>query len=100
MDISSSQDAQPLENGEQVEPHYEGEDTRLTSRKELSGWYCYGFAAEVFAICAMGTCPCSLPGWSTKVLHEMFLDIQFTVPGAAPATPIAHGDSLYSSNIY
>lgn len=35
---------------------YEGEDTRLTSRKELSGWYAYGFAAEVFVICGMGTC--------------------------------------------
>lgn len=34
--------------------HYEGEDSRLTSQKELAGWYSYGWAAEVFAICAMG----------------------------------------------
>jgi UMF1 family MFS transporter len=33
---------------------YVGEDTRLTSRKELSGWYAYGFAAEVFVICGIG----------------------------------------------
>lgn len=33
---------------------YDGEDTRLTSRKELSGWYAYGFAAEVFVICGIG----------------------------------------------
>lgn len=33
---------------------YVGEDTRLTSTKELSGWYAYGFAAEVFVICGMG----------------------------------------------
>lgn len=33
---------------------YAGEDTRLTSRKELSGWYAYGWAAEVFVICGMG----------------------------------------------
>jgi hypothetical protein len=33
---------------------YAGEDTRLTSRKELSGWYMYGFAAEVFVICGIG----------------------------------------------
>jgi MFS transporter, UMF1 family len=33
---------------------YAGEDTRLTSRKELAGWYAYGFAAEVFVICGMG----------------------------------------------
>ncbi|RDW78064.1 autophagy-related protein [Coleophoma crateriformis] len=36
-------------------PQYEGEDTRLTSRKELSGWYAYGFAAEVFVICGIGS---------------------------------------------
>ena len=41
------------------EERYEGEDTRLTSRKELAGWYSYGWAAEVFAICAMGTLVCN-----------------------------------------
>lgn len=35
-------------------PKYAGEDLRLTSQKELAGWYSYGWAAEVFAICAMG----------------------------------------------
>lgn len=34
---------------------YEDEDTRETSEKELAGWYSYGWAAEVFAICAMGS---------------------------------------------
>ncbi|KAG0651009.1 Autophagy-related 22 [Hyphodiscus hymeniophilus] len=34
---------------------YAGEDTRLTSKKELSGWYAYGFAAEVFVICGIGS---------------------------------------------
>lgn len=34
---------------------YEDEDTRDTSEKELAGWYSYGWAAEVFAICAMGS---------------------------------------------
>lgn len=38
-----------------VKAEYPGEDTRLTSKKELAGWYCYGFAAEVFVICGMGT---------------------------------------------
>ena len=33
---------------------YAGEDTRLTSKKELSGWYAYSFAAEVFVICGIG----------------------------------------------
>lgn len=35
-------------------PRYSGEDTRLTSKKELSGWYSYGFAAEVFVVCGIG----------------------------------------------
>ncbi|KMP00884.1 transmembrane efflux protein [Coccidioides immitis RMSCC 2394] len=34
---------------------YPGEDTRPTSKKELAGWYSYGWAAEVFAVCAMGS---------------------------------------------
>lgn len=34
---------------------YADQDTRPTSQKELWGWYSYGWAAEVFAICAMGT---------------------------------------------
>lgn len=33
---------------------YPGEDTRLTSQKELSGWYSYGWAAEVFVVCGIG----------------------------------------------
>ncbi|KZL81273.1 autophagy protein atg22 [Colletotrichum incanum] len=30
---------------------YQGEDTRPTSQKELSGWYAYAFAAETYVIC-------------------------------------------------
>ncbi|OTA38607.1 hypothetical protein BTJ68_01267 [Hortaea werneckii EXF-2000] len=33
---------------------YPGEDTRPTSRKELLGFYTYGFAAEVFVVCGLG----------------------------------------------
>ncbi|KAJ5782204.1 hypothetical protein N7457_003978 [Penicillium paradoxum] len=36
-------------------PQYTGDDTRPTSKKELTGWYCYGWAAEVFVVCAMGS---------------------------------------------
>ncbi|EXJ70456.1 UMF1 family MFS transporter [Cladophialophora psammophila CBS 110553] len=39
----------------EVEMRYADEDTRPTSQKELWGWYSYGWAAEVFAICAMGS---------------------------------------------
>ncbi|KIN04625.1 hypothetical protein OIDMADRAFT_156782 [Oidiodendron maius Zn] len=34
---------------------YPDEDTRLTSTRELAGWYAYGFAAEVFVICGIGS---------------------------------------------
>lgn len=35
-------------------PEYEGEDTRLTSQKEIVGWYSYGWASEVFVVCGVG----------------------------------------------
>ena len=36
------------------ESHYAGEDTRLTSPKELWGWYSYAWASEVFVVCGIG----------------------------------------------
>ncbi|CAG7947219.1 unnamed protein product [Penicillium olsonii] len=36
-------------------PQFPGDDTRPTSKRELAGWYCYGWAAEVFVVCAMGS---------------------------------------------
>lgn len=35
-------------------PQYPGEDTQPTSQREIFGWYTYGWAAEVFTVCAMG----------------------------------------------
>lgn len=37
-----------------VPPQYPSEDTRPTSKREILGWYTYGWAAEVFTVCAMG----------------------------------------------
>lgn len=54
MDDGSSCETERGENTDPFTPKYDGEDTRLTSSKELAGWYSYGFAAEVFAVCAMG----------------------------------------------
>ena len=34
---------------------YPGEDIRPTSTKELRGWYIYAWAAEVFAVCGVGS---------------------------------------------
>ena len=44
------------ERGGGYAPGYPGEDTRTTSKKELAGWYSYGWAAEVFVVCGIGRC--------------------------------------------
>ncbi|OWY44260.1 Autophagy-related protein 22-2 [Alternaria arborescens] len=51
--LSSDQSLDMESNDSQ--PHYEGEDTRLTSDKELRGFYMYGWAAEVFVVCGIGS---------------------------------------------
>jgi len=46
-----------MENGEGVErrpPRYEGEDVSELTTRELRGWYAYGSAAEVYAVCGVG----------------------------------------------
>lgn len=47
-------------------PLYPGDDPRPTSKKELAGWYGYGWAAEVFPVCAMGMVP-------HQILQEIWL---------------------------
>jgi UMF1 family MFS transporter len=52
---TSSMDSSSLDDeGDLTPPSYDGEDTRVTSRKELAGFYAYSFAAEVFVICGLG----------------------------------------------
>jgi UMF1 family MFS transporter len=36
-------------------PQFPGQDIRPTSRKELTGWYAYAWAAEVFVVCGIGS---------------------------------------------
>jgi hypothetical protein len=36
-------------------PRYVEEDTTPTSHREILGWYSYGIAAEVFAVCGVGS---------------------------------------------
>lgn len=40
---------------ESLSPQYPGDDTRPTSQREITAWYSYGWAAEVFVVCAMGS---------------------------------------------
>lgn len=35
-------------------PRYEGEDVSPTTARELKGFYAYGLAAEIFAVCGVG----------------------------------------------
>ena len=44
----------PSDEVQQRPPRYNGEDTTPTSRREILGWYAYGIAAEVFAVCGVG----------------------------------------------
>lgn len=47
-----------MEDGEaahsQRRPCYVGEDLSPTTARELKGFYAYGLAAEVFAVCGVG----------------------------------------------
>ncbi|KAJ5157892.1 Major facilitator superfamily domain general substrate transporter [Penicillium canariense] len=45
----------PDEGIQQRPPRYAGEDTSPTSHREILGWYAYGIAAEVFAVCGVGS---------------------------------------------
>ncbi|KAK4890618.1 hypothetical protein LTR27_010657 [Elasticomyces elasticus] len=36
-------------------PRYDGEDVSPTTDRETRGWYCIGLAAEVFAVCGVGS---------------------------------------------
>jgi len=66
---STADDEMGPDDGLRDDPStYAGEDTRLTSRKELSGWYAYGFAAEVFVICGMGEFFDVLQTWGTAAV--------------------------------
>lgn len=51
---SSSSSSPPPEGFHRRHPRYPGEDTTPTSKQEIWGWYAYGIAAEVFAVCAVG----------------------------------------------
>lgn len=44
-----------VEGAPQRPPRYAGEDTTPTSHREILGWYSYGIAAEVFAVCGVGS---------------------------------------------
>ncbi|KAL1594949.1 Autophagy protein 22 [Nothophoma quercina] len=71
-----------------TQPHYEGEDTRLTSDKELSGFYMYGWAAEVFVVCGIGSfIPVTLEQLAREngvLLHDHTTPCKASLPTVSP----------------
>ena len=53
--LAAFQSSPSSEGVQQRPPRYVGEDTTPTSRREILGWYSYGIAAEVFAVCGVGS---------------------------------------------
>lgn len=53
--FAAFQSPEAPEGVQQRPPRYVGEDTTPTSRQEILGWYSYGIAAEVFAVCGVGS---------------------------------------------
>jgi UMF1 family MFS transporter len=43
-----------IEGPELRTPRYAGEDVSETTPREIRGWYFYGLAAEVYAVCGVG----------------------------------------------
>ncbi len=52
--LASSPEEADADSDRHRSPRYPGEDTSPTSRREIWGWYAYGIAAEVFAVCGVG----------------------------------------------
>ncbi|KAL5360563.1 autophagy-related protein 22-1 [Aspergillus floccosus] len=55
MDFNPASPPSPAADASQRPSRYPGEDTTPTSRREILGWYAYGIAAEVFAVCGVGS---------------------------------------------
>jgi UMF1 family MFS transporter len=77
-------------------PMYEGDDTRFTSGKELRGFFMYGWAAEVFVVCGMGSfIPITLEQLARERGHlehdrSTSCTADFNVPNPFPNTTMAY----------
>ncbi|EMD68794.1 hypothetical protein GGP41_008789 [Bipolaris sorokiniana] len=74
-------------------PHYHGEDTRLTSDKELRGFYMYGWAAEVFVVCGIGSfIPVTLEQLAREngvLLADHSTPCKATIPAVSPISALS-----------
>ncbi|RJE20603.1 hypothetical protein PHISCL_07066 [Aspergillus sclerotialis] len=97
---AASPSSHPLEELHQRTPRYPGEDTTPTSKQEIWGWYAYGIAAEVFAVCAVGSfLPLTLEQLARErgVLQSSHLpcvgpDSPTTSPGNGTESPVLTRD--------
>ncbi|RAL04657.1 MFS transporter [Aspergillus ibericus CBS 121593] len=80
--------ASPVEAVQARPPRYPGEDTTPTTRKELWGWYAYGIAAEVFAVCGVGS---FLPLTLEQLARERGYFQNSHLPCVGPDSPSAPG---------
>ncbi|PWY72142.1 autophagy-related protein 22-1 [Aspergillus sclerotioniger CBS 115572] len=73
-------------------PRYPGEDTTPTTRKELWGWYAYGIAAEVFAVCGVGS---FLPLTLEQLARERGYLQNSHLPCVGPDSPSAPKPAMF-----
>ncbi|UPX19154.1 Autophagy protein 22, variant 2 [Ascochyta rabiei] len=90
---NEADDEQSFSEGSDMEslnapPNYAGEDTRLTSDRELSGFYMYGWAAEVFVVCGIGSfIPVTLEQLAREngvLLHDHTTPCKASLPSVSP----------------
>ncbi|KAL4960867.1 MFS transporter [Aspergillus stella-maris] len=67
-------------------PRYPGEDTSPTHTREIWGWYAYGIAAEVFAVCGVGS---FLPLTLEQLAREQGTLSESRLPCVGPDAPQA-----------
>lgn len=87
MVFAPASPASPHEEARQRPPRYAGEDTTPTTRRELWGWYAYGIAAEVFAVCGVGS---FLPLTLEQLARERGLLKSSHLPCVGPDSPASH----------
>ncbi|KAL4741245.1 autophagy-related protein 22-2 [Aspergillus similis] len=76
-------------------PRYRGEDTSPTDRREIWGWYAYGIAAEVFAVCGVGS---FLPLTLEQLAREQGFLSSSRLPCVGPDAPPAAGNGTAPAN--
>ncbi|OJJ32495.1 hypothetical protein ASPWEDRAFT_116914 [Aspergillus wentii DTO 134E9] len=86
MAFASDAPESPSEGLQQRSPRYPGEDTTPTGRREILGWYAYGIAAEVFAVCGVGS---FLPLTLEQLARERGILQSSHLPCVGPGSPSA-----------